>query len=80
METVTCNEFGCEKEINPKTMQYGKDFYVLINLTNSEMSEIGDITDLYHNGLVGIYCKNCAIIIMAEVQANGFEVVSRKQV
>ena len=68
METIICNEFGCDNEIHPRTMKYGKDFYVL---------STGDSFDVENSG---IYCKNCGIIILAEVSANGFEIVSRRQV
>lgn len=66
MESIICNEFGCENIINPETMHYGKDFYVL---------SIGEVFDIGH---CGVYCKNCGIVILAEASANGFEIVSRR--
>lgn len=79
METIICNEYGCENEINPGTMQYGKDFYVLVNMTEAEEMDIQNITDVVESGLVGIYCKNCGMIILTEAVANGFQIVSRRQ-
>lgn len=79
METITCNESGCENKINPETMQYGRDFYVLVNMTAIGDVDIQNIKDILDNGLAGIYCKNCGIIILAEASANGFEIVSRRQ-
>ena len=78
METVICNESGCEAEIDPEKMQYGRDFYVLINLTAADEEDLS-LQNIIDNHLIGIYCKNCGIVILAEASANGFEVVSRRQ-
>ena len=77
MDTVICNESGCEAVIDPKTMQYGRDFYVLINLTDADEDDLS-LQNIIDKQLVGIYCKNCGTVILAEASANGFEVVSRR--
>jgi len=68
MDSIVCNEEGCENIIHPSEMTYGKDYWVLINLIDvgSKMTS------------KEILCKNCGIIRMAEAQANGFMVVSRR--
>ena len=60
METVICNESGCEAEIDPEKMQYGRDFYVLINLTAADEEDLS-LQNIIDNHLVGIYCKNCGL-------------------
>jgi len=71
-----CNEDDCENIIYPDEMTYGKDYWVLINLTEAEPGMTSQ--EILDDGLVGIFCRNCGIICMAEAQANGFKVVSRR--
>ena len=78
METITCQEDACYFDIIPSRMRYGKDFYVLINLTNNFSPEMYSLQEMMDKGIVGIYCKDCGIIRMAEAAANGLEVISRK--
>ncbi len=78
MDTITCHESSCKNEIDPETMDYGKDYYVLINLSEVSHDEINCVDDILDRDLVGIYCKNCGTIILAEAAANGFEIVSRR--
>jgi len=68
MDSIICNEDGCENVIYPSEMTYGKDYWVLINLAEAGSKMTSK----------EILCKNCGIIRMAEAQANGFMVVSRR--
>ena len=68
MDSIICNEEGCENIIHPSEMTYGKDYWVLINLIDASSKMTSK----------EILCKNCGIIRMAEAQANGFMVVSRR--
>jgi len=79
MEAVICQEDGCENIIEPDKMEYGKDFYVLVNLTPIGPDADFDAQYIIDKGLVGVYCKNCGYIVLVETRANGFEVVSRRK-
>jgi len=72
-----CHEHGCENIIDPVTMMYGKDYFVLINLSEADPGLSAE--EILEEGLVGIFCKNCGIVNLAEAQANGYEVVSRRE-
>lgn len=76
MDSIICNEDGCENIIYPDKMTYGKDYWVLINLI--EVAPEITPQEIFSEGLVGIFCRNCGIIRMAEAQANGIMVVSRR--
>lgn len=76
MDPIMCNEEGCENIIYPDKMVYGKDYWVLIDLMEADPEMTSQ--EILDDGLVRIFCKNCGIICMAEAQANGFKVVSRR--
>lgn len=79
MDAIICHEFGCENIIDAEVMEYGKDYYVLINLCDLDPDEPFTAKYIFDKGLVGIFCKDCGIVCLAEAQANGFEVLSRRQ-
>ncbi len=76
MEPIMCNEDGCENIIYPDQMTYGRDYWVLINLMEADRGMSSQ--EILNDGLVDVFCRDCGIIRMAEAQANGFIVVSRR--
>jgi len=79
MEAVICQEEGCENIVEPDKMEYGKDFYVLVNLTPIDPGMVHDAQYIIDKGLVRVYCGDCGYIIMVETRANGFEVISKRK-
>lgn len=77
MDAILCHEHGCENIIDPNTMHYGKDYYVLINLSEAPAGLSAE--EILEEGLVGIFCKDCGIVNLAEASANGYEVTSRRE-
>ena len=77
MDSIMCHEHGCKNIVDPNTMTYGVDYYVLMNMTGSAESVTSE--EILEEGLVGIFCRDCGIVVMAETWANGYEVTSRRE-
>ena len=60
-------------------MEYGKDYYVLVDLCPVDPDIDFNAQYIIDEGLVRVYCGICGYLMILEIKANGFEVVSRRK-
>ena len=79
MEAVVCHEEGCENIIEPDRMEYAREYYVLVDLCAVDPNQDFNAQYIIDEGLARVYCGVCGYLIILEIKANGFDVVSRRK-